>query len=108
MADTNVYGVKIVYTYTVENDAFYEESVLRVRADSFDDAYARAEQYVNSNIEKEYRNADGKTVTVSYAAVDCFHVQEENDRVEEVFSAFSQAPATTPCTAETLRPLRHE
>ena len=106
MEDTNIYGVKILYTYTVNDDVFYEESILRVRAESFEQAYARAEEYAKSRKEKEYKNADGLAVRITYEAVDCFHIQEEGDAMEEVYSAFSKTAQPDFCDAEDLRILR--
>ena len=41
------YGVKVIFTYSVEPDnrKFYEESIYLVYAESFDDAYEKAEEY---------------------------------------------------------------
>ena len=44
MPETRFYGVKLLYRYDVCGEVFYEESILRVNADSFDDALAKAAQ----------------------------------------------------------------
>ena len=53
-----LYGVKLMYRYMVGGEVYYEESVLRVRASSFDDV------------------------------MDCFLMQESGGEIEEVYSAF--------------------
>ena len=55
------YGVKVILTYSVEPDnrKFYEESIYLVDAESFDDAYEKAEKYT-SEIDLEYTNPKGK------------------------------------------------
>ncbi len=121
MEDTNVYGVKIIYRNTVENKVVYEESILKIRADSFDEAYALAEKYANEVIDARdgEPNRNGELTRVSVAAyVDCFHMQEENDKIEEVFSTFIKNETslseeellkqlTSVCSAEDLKPFLH-
>ena len=43
-----IYGVKVIHTYMVGEDdqRFYEELILRVKAQSFDEAYEKAEKYM--------------------------------------------------------------
>ena len=50
MPETRFYGVKLLYRYDVCGEVFYEESILRVNADSFDDALAKAAQYADDAI----------------------------------------------------------
>lgn len=121
MEDTNVYGVKIIYRNTVENKVVYEESILKIRADSFDEAYALAEKYANDVIDAcdGEPNRNGEPVRVSVAAyVDCFHMQEENDKIEEVFSSYIKNETslaeedllkqlTSVCSEEDLKPFLH-
>ena len=83
------YSVKMVVRHTVETgEVFLEESILMLDASSFDDAYSKAEQYVNNNeINCTYENMFGKRVqskVVSFA--DCFSVYDDDD-VVEVYSS---------------------
>ena len=43
-----MYHVKLLLKYTVKEQIFYEESILQVDAGSFDEAYQKAEIYVNN------------------------------------------------------------
>lgn len=85
------YSVKIIIKSTVETgEVSLEESILMTDADSFDDAYDKAEQYVEERgICDAYRNYEGKRVTreiVSYA--DCFApFEDDDDDVQEVYSS---------------------
>ena len=68
------YGVKVIHTHTVSEDdqRYYEELILRVEADSFDDAYEKAENYMKGAV-CEYKNQKGQTVkTLNIEAVNCF------------------------------------
>lgn len=40
----NLYGVKLLYRYVVGGETFYEESILRVKAEGFGEAIALAEE----------------------------------------------------------------
>ena len=85
------YGVKVIHTHTIgENDhRIYEELVLKVEADSFDDAYEKAEAYMQDYV-CEYTNIYGETVkTLSIEAVNCYLADEPEGDVQEVFSSFS-------------------
>ena len=114
-----MYSVKIIYKYSVENgDCFYEESIMLFHAASFDEAYEKAEQYVENYMEKEYKNMRGESVTqsvVSYA--DCFEIIEEEDATE-VYSSYMKNRydmepddylklITDTCSKEELLDLRH-
>ena len=57
------YGVKVIFTYSVEPDnrKFYEESIYLVDADSFDDAYRKAEEYTK-DFDLEHTNPKGQKV----------------------------------------------
>lgn len=86
------YSVKLIIKYSVEKgEVFFEESILMLEAESFDDAYLKAEQWVIDNdVCASYRNLYGKTVQkeiVSYA--DCFSVYDDDD-VTEVYSSFQK------------------
>lgn len=83
------YGVKVMYTYFVEceNKRFYEESVLLINADSFDDALHKAEDYAKDR-ECEYLNCDNHVVKIEkIEAIDSFLVYEDEETVE-VYSSF--------------------
>ena len=46
----DLFGVKLVYKYVVHSQkpqVLYEEQVLKISEDSFDDAYQKAENYAN-------------------------------------------------------------
>ena len=83
------YSVKVIIKHSVETgEVFLEESIILLEALSFDDAYAKAEQYVEENeICCSYKNMFGKRVhseVVSYS--DCFSVYDDED-VIEVYSS---------------------
>ena len=83
------YGVKVMYTYFIEckNKRFFEESVLLVNADSFDDALHKAEAYAKDR-EREYINCDNHVVKIEkIEAIDSFLVFE-NEEIVEVYSSF--------------------
>ena len=82
------YGVKVIYTYCVENRRFYEESILMLQANSFEEALSKAEIYAKDR-ECEYTNCDDKLVKLeNIETLDCFLV-DEDDEVVEVYSSFS-------------------
>ena len=58
------YSVKLIIKYTVETgEIFFEESILMLEAESFDDAYRKIERWVSYNgVGDSYRNQYGKTV----------------------------------------------
>ena len=47
MPETHFYGVKLLYRYEVCGEVFYEESILKVKANSFDDALAKTARYAD-------------------------------------------------------------
>lgn len=82
------YGVKIIFTYSVEpnNQKFYEESIYLVDAESFEDAYNKAEEYTKK-FDVEHINPKGKKVKIEKIDfVDCFLAFDEEDGVQEVYS----------------------
>ena len=113
------YSIKLIIKYTVEmGEIFFEESILMLEAESFDDAYRKIERWVSDNgVGDSYRNLYGRTVQkeiVSYA--DCFSVYDD-DEVTEVYSSFQKprpdlpektlvAAQTESCGKEELLPLR--
>lgn len=113
----DVFGVKLVYKYVVysqEPQVLYEEQVLKINADSFDDAYQKAENYIESCIDK-YTNINGDIVEISlYKEVDCFKCYDEEEDITEIYSGFlmlddnALKSITTPCETDELLILRHE
>ena len=93
-----IYGVKVIHTHTVGNDdrRFYEELILRVEAHSFDEAYKKAERYMENSV-CSYTNMDGQTVkTHRIEAVDCFLAFDPEEDVQELFSTFSVTSSSLP------------
>ncbi|MBE6788708.1 MAG: DUF4288 domain-containing protein [Ruminococcaceae bacterium] len=115
-----IYGVKVIHIHTVgENDQrYYEELILRVEADSFDDAYEKAELYMKNAVCR-YKNPKGDTVkTLNIEAVDCFLAFEPDGDVQEMYSSFSINNSllseeeyykiiSSSCGEKELRPLRN-
>jgi len=113
------YSVKLIIRHTVETgEVFLEESVLMLNADSFDDAYSKAERYVKENgVCAEYKNIYGTRVhteIISYA--DCFSIYDDED-VVEVYSTIRRSRKAMPentiisvledsCTRKDMLPLR--
>ena len=85
------YSVKMVVKHSVETgEVFLEESIIMLEADSFDQAYAKAEQYVQENqISDSYENMYGKRVHSEVVSLaDCFSVYEDEDVIEVYSSMF--------------------
>ncbi len=115
------YGVKVIYTYSVGEDCrkFYEEQILSVNAESFDDAYEKAEQYT-SEYDTEHTNPKGEMVkTEKVEFVDCFLAFDEEGDVQEIYSSTTQNKTSltdeqfyiaisNQCTNEELYDLRYE
>ena len=112
------YGVKVIYTYCVEDKRFFEESILMLQASSFDDALDKAENYIK-NSEREYTNCDDNIVRLEKSEVlDCFLIYEDDDIIE-AYSSFSTNKTSLSdddfykaisdiADAEKLYPLRHK
>lgn len=115
------YGVKVIFTYSVESDnqKFYEESIYLVDAESFDDAYKKAEEYTKE-YDSEYTNTKGQKVkTEKIDFIDCFLAFDEENGVQEIYSTtiknksslsendFYEA-ITVQCGADELFDLRRE
>lgn len=82
-----IYGVKILYRIEAGADVFYEESLVRVEAHSFDEAFKKAEEYAQGECMDEYENPYGETVRQRVAAiVDCFEAFDSAGDVQEVYS----------------------
>ncbi len=83
------YAVKVLFTYSVApgNQKFYEESIYLVDAESFDDAYKKAEAYTKE-FDPEHTNPHGQTVkTEKTDFIDCFLAFDEEGGVQEVYSS---------------------
>ena len=112
-----IFGVKLIFKYVVNSkmpQILYEEQILRIKAESFDNAYQKADEYVASYIAK-YTNINGDSVEISlYKEVDCFLCYEEDDGIQEVYSGFLKLDdnalksITTPCETDDLFILRHD
>ncbi len=111
--------MKILLKYTVQKYVFYEESIFRVYADSFDTAYQKAENYVSLMIEPQRKNIYGNTVHCSIVDyLDCFQSDDMENDVQEVYSRIFQNHAEfseqelvkllgDTCTREEMLPLRY-
>ncbi|MBQ8057783.1 MAG: DUF4288 domain-containing protein [Ruminococcus sp.] len=112
------YGIKVMYTYSVEDNYFYEESILSLQADSFNEALNKAEVYAKER-EVSYINFDDKTVQlIKSEVVDSFLVYED-DKITEVYSSFCinksemndndfYIALTSVADVKELYPLRHK
>lgn len=99
---------------------FYEESIVTLTADSFDDAYAKAERYAKKQIDSQHINPLGQKVFETiYDLVDCFLVDEETEGVQEVYSSIKKNRTSLPeeeyiavladgCTTDEMKPLRYQ
>lgn len=115
------YGVKVIFTYSVESDnrKFYEESIYLVDAESFDDAYKKAEEYANE-YDMEYTNPKGQKVkTEKIDFLDCFLAFDEEGGVQEIYSTTfkNESPLseedfyksiTSQCDADEMYGLRYD
>ncbi len=85
------YGVKVIYRHEAGEDVFYEESVISVKADSFDEAWEKAMAYAHEQCEDDepHINPYGETVKSSVLEwSDGFIVDKEED--DEVFEIYSR------------------
>lgn len=83
------YGVKVIYTYSVGEGCrkFYEEQILSVNAESFDEAYEKVKQYT-AEYDTEHTNPKGELVkTEEVELLDCFLAFDEEDDVQEIYSS---------------------
>ena len=115
-----IYGVKVIHTRSVGEDGrrFYEELILRVEANSFDEAYEKADKYM-LDYTCDFINVYGEKVTThKIEAIDCFLAIEDEPDVQEVYSSFSTNRSclseteyyeviASPCGVEELYPLRN-
>lgn len=113
------YSVKILYTYSVGQRKFYETSILLTEANSFDEAYNKAENFALQNTE-EYTNVSSETVkTEKIEILDCFCAYDEEESISEVYSSFTTnstalnetdfySALTHQCDETELHELRHQ
>ena len=115
------YSVKVIFTYSVESDnqKFYEDSIYLVDAESFDDAYKKAEEHTK-DFDLEHINPKGQKVkTEKIDFIDCFLVFDEEDGVQEIYSTTFKNKSslaendfykaiTVQCDADELLDLRYE
>lgn len=78
------YTVKMIIKYTVETgEVCIEESMVMFSAGSFDEAYEKAERYVEENgVCAPWINTEGKRVTAEITYADCFSVYDDEEPVE--------------------------
>lgn len=83
------YGVKAIITNLVNGSKrYYEEIIITVKAESFDEAYEKARIYIDKAC-FDYINPNGEKVeALGFELLDCFLAFEEEDGVCEVYSAF--------------------
>ena len=114
----NEYGLKMIYRIRAGSRLFYEESIVRVRAESADEAYEKAEGYALGMCADEYVNVCGELVKTELAGIiDCFQAFGEEDGVQEVYSRIAAnrtglneeqwfGALSDGCTAQDMLPLR--
>ncbi len=112
------YALKIFYRMTAGSEVFYEEAIVLLKADSFDEAYEKAEIYAKAVCEDEYINLYGDAVkTELIDIVDCFQAFDEDSGAQEIYSRIlkNRTPMNEEefidlladsCTAEERTPLR--
>ena len=118
MAENQLYGVKRVCRYAVGKDVFYEERVLRVHADSFDDAIEKASRYAEASLDNGRINMYGQSVEESVCeTMNCYLIEENEAGIEETYSSIMKNQTkmseeafldllTGGCEREEMNPLR--
>lgn len=115
------YGVKVIYTYSVGESCrkYYEEQILLVNADSFDEAFGKAEKYT-AGYDTEHTNPKGELVkTDKVDLIDCFLAFDEENDIQEIYSSTTKNKTSLTdeqfyitlsdqCTNEELHDLRYE
>ncbi|MBQ9083705.1 MAG: DUF4288 domain-containing protein [Clostridia bacterium] len=87
-----LYGVKVIHIQEVgkAQHRFYEELILTVNARSYDEAYEKAERYMQDAV-CNYVNIYGECVkTVQIEATDCFLAFDPENDVQEVYASCSR------------------
>jgi hypothetical protein len=126
------FGVKLLYKisitgkadkekideYYYEENVFFEENVLLVKAESSNEAYKIAENKAMEEYEL-YQNKYGQVVEYClYDSIDCFNLFESPDSLVEVYSTFfvknkneddkcMLSTRYSNCTASEMHLLRH-
>ncbi len=84
------YGVKVIYRHEAGEDVFYEESVISVKADSFDEAWEKAMAYAHEQCEDDEPHINPYGETVKSSVLEWSNVfivdKEEDDDVFEIYS----------------------
>ncbi len=90
-----VYGVKVIYKYEIGQETFYEEQILKIRAESFDDAFKKAREYAENNIDHNRTNINGDKVKETVCdVVDCYLADDDDSDVQEIFSSIKKNRAS--------------
>lgn len=116
------YSVKVVYTYLIgdSDKRFYEEQILLICAEDFDEAFEKAEKYASECV-GEYVNSDGEKVkTEKVDILTCFEPFDDEEDVQEVYSSitknytsltneeFYEAFTSPQCEVDEMLELRNE
>ena len=115
------YGVKAIRTIVAGDcdHCFYEELILRVQANSFDESYEKAAEYLKNTV-FSYTNVNNQKVqTEKIELIDCFLACDASGDIQEVYSSFSlnrttlteeayYRALTSPCGEAELYPLRNQ
>lgn len=130
--DTDWYSVKLLYRITIfgkpekskidefyhDIHEFYEESVILVKAASFDEAYQLAENEAQKRSDA-YENKYGQTVKYEFhESIDCYHLFDSPQSLTEVYSTIFSITQNkdkislfdnrySNCTVEQMHILRH-
>ena len=99
----NYYGVKLIYQAIItgrpiaeridenysDTHTFFEESIVLVRAQSFDHAYTIAERKARGN-NRTHTNPYGQTVEWKFVdAIDCYWIDDKLTNGTELFSSYA-------------------
>lgn len=109
----DIYGVKILYRRKAGEEIFYEEQILRVEAESFDQAYEKAEALAEVFCEAHVNPRGQKVRVDQFYLLDCYLADDE-----EIYSRIFKNPfgddeekllQTLEChsTPEEMLPLRN-
>ena len=110
-----LYGIKVIYNHTVHSEPqlnFFELQILMIKANSDDEAFAKAEEYAITYC-FEYINVSGdKVSTEVYSLEDCYLIYEEDNDVREVYSCITGNKDagkvwSNSCTSEEMKELRN-
>lgn len=114
-----MYGLKAIFKYVVSDEVFYEESIIKLCADSVDEAFTKARKYAEERVSDEHINPNNDKVYKSVVdIVDCFYIYEDED-IQEVYSRIKKKPESLDeklyleilgdgCSAEKMQSLRYK